>query len=100
MPSLVGETQFERHFRRPIRARAIASQKLSRDSGESIFAARHQGVSQGPLPKGPFRTKNDMVLETVVFYYCRSVLLSIRICCHFSPRKIVYHQTLHRSESL
>ena len=26
-----------------------SSQKLSRDSGESIFAARHQGVSQGPL---------------------------------------------------
>ena len=35
-------------------ARGIASQKLSRDSGESIFAARHQGVSQGPLgKKGP-----------------------------------------------
>ena len=30
-------------------ARAIASQKLSRDNGETIFAARHQDVSQGPL---------------------------------------------------
>ena len=29
--------------------RVIASQKLPRDSGESIFAARHQDVSQGPL---------------------------------------------------
>ena len=30
-------------------ARVIESQKLPRDSGESIFAARHQGVSHGPL---------------------------------------------------
>ena len=30
-------------------ARVIESQKLPRDSGESIFAARHQDVSQGPL---------------------------------------------------
>ena len=29
--------------------RVIASQKLARDSGESIFAARHQDVSQGLL---------------------------------------------------
>ena len=29
--------------------RVIASQKLPQDSGESIFAARHQDVSQGPL---------------------------------------------------
>ena len=29
-------------------ARVIASQKLPRDSGETIFAARHQSVSQGP----------------------------------------------------
>ena len=32
--------------------RVIASQKLSRDSGRSIIAARHQGVSQGPLGCG------------------------------------------------
>ena len=31
--------------------RVIASQKLPRDSGESIFAARHQDASQGPLGK-------------------------------------------------
>ena len=29
--------------------RVTASQELPRDSGESIFAARHQDVSQGPL---------------------------------------------------
>ena len=29
--------------------RVAASQKLPRDSGESILAARHQDVSQGPL---------------------------------------------------
>ena len=28
--------------------RVVASQKLPRDSGESIFAARHQDVSRGP----------------------------------------------------
>ena len=36
-------------FEETIWARVIASQKLSRDSGETIFAARHQDVSQGPL---------------------------------------------------
>ena len=30
-------------------ARVIESQKLPRDSGEAIFAVRHQDVSQGPL---------------------------------------------------
>ena len=30
-------------------ARVNASQKLPRDSGESIFAARHQDASRGPL---------------------------------------------------
>ena len=33
--------------------RVIASQKLPRDSGETIFAARHQDVSQGPLRSLP-----------------------------------------------
>ena len=36
-------------FYETIWAREIESQKLPRDSGESIFAARHQDVSQGPL---------------------------------------------------
>ena len=39
--------------------RVIASQKLPRDSGESIFAARHQDASQGPLGKGPKIEKNS-----------------------------------------
>ena len=33
-------------------ARVIESQKLPRDNRESIFAARHQDVSQGPLGAG------------------------------------------------
>ena len=55
-----GERQFGRHFRRQfnwIWARVITSQKLPRDSGETIFAARHQSVSQGPL--GKFKRRND-----------------------------------------
>ena len=51
MPSLVSEPQ-ERVWEailETIWARVITSQKLSRDSGETIFAARHQDVSQGPL---------------------------------------------------
>ena len=36
-------------FKETIWARVIESQKLPRDNGESIFAARHQDVSQGPL---------------------------------------------------
>ena len=43
-----GETIWEA-FYETIWARVIESQKLPRDSGESIFAARHQDVSQGPL---------------------------------------------------
>ena len=45
----MGERQFGRHSRRQFWVMVIASQKLSRDSGETIFAARHQDVSQGPL---------------------------------------------------
>ena len=44
-----GERQFGRHFKRQFGRRVNASQKLPRDSGESIFAARQQDVSQGPL---------------------------------------------------
>ena len=45
-------------FQERIWARIKTSQKLPRDSGESIFAARHQDVLQGPLGwgvGGPFR---------------------------------------------
>ena len=48
MPSPVGRDSLEA-FQETIWARVIASQKLSRDSGETIFAPRHQDVSQGPL---------------------------------------------------
>ena len=47
--SLVGERQFGRHFKKQLGEGVIASQKLPRDISESIFAARHQDVSQGPL---------------------------------------------------
>ena len=42
--------------------RVTASQKLSRDSGESIFAARHQDVSQGSFQKGPFARDSRVVI--------------------------------------
>ena len=69
---------------------------MPRDSGETIFAARHQSVSQGPLGvfsvsrgplrsfairairaifwpkkgvKGLFRTKNTTVIAKIVNYY-------------------------------
>ena len=31
-----------------------------------------------------------MAPKTVVFYYCRSILLCILICCDFSPRKTAF----------
>ena len=54
MSSIVGERQFWEAFCEAIWARVIESQKLPRDSGESIFAARHQDVSQGALGLGRF----------------------------------------------
>ena len=53
MSSLVGDRQFGRHLRDNLVVRVIASQKLPRHSGESIFAARHLDVSQGPLGDFP-----------------------------------------------
>ena len=38
------------------------------------------------FPKGPFHTKNAIVMKIIVFYYCGSILLSVPIYCH-SPRK-------------
>ena len=52
-------------FRETIWARVIESQKLPRDSGESIFAARHQDVSQGPL--GKEKDLTDRFLTGMVF---------------------------------
>ena len=50
----------------PFGRTVIESQKLPRDSGESIFAARHQDVSQGPLGKGSYsaRGRSKHLLET------------------------------------
>ena len=36
--------------------------------------------------KGPFRTKNAMAPKIVVFYYYRSILLCVLICCN-SPQE-------------
>ena len=54
-------------------------------------------VRRGPLPKGPFRAKKDMALQTEVFYYCRSVLLYPYQFAAIFPRK-QHLQTLHRSD--
>ena len=47
--------------------RVIASQKLPRDSGETIFAARHQSVSQGPL--GMSYKKPRHLFSELLFLY-------------------------------
>ena len=49
-----------------------------------------------PYPKGPFRTKRAIALETAVFYYCRSALLSVPSF----PQDKKHLETLRRSESL
>ena len=61
-PLLWGEAIWEA-FQETIWVRVIASQKLPRDSGESIFAARHQDGSQGPLG----RVANTRVQEDNCF---------------------------------
>ena len=48
----------------------------------------------GPLPKGPFRTKNTTALESVVFCYRRSFLLSIPFSCLFFLEKQALLSTL------
>ena len=50
--SLVGGEAIRESFEETIYLRVIASQKLTRDNGESIFTARHLDVSQGPLGLG------------------------------------------------
>ena len=37
-------------------------------------------------------TKNAMALETAVFYYGRSVLLSARICCNVSQESSIFRE--------
>ena len=64
MSSIVGERQFGRRILRDnLVARVIESQKLPRDSGESIFAARHQDASQGPLGPLPKQPPSNSVLR-------------------------------------
>ena len=47
------------------------------------FQTQHW-YAQARIPKGPFRTKNATALNSVVFYYRRSFLLSVAICCLIS----------------
>ena len=49
-----------------------------------VFVGYFRGIFVDPLPKGPFRTKNAIAMEIVVFCYCGSILLSVPIRCHFS----------------
>ena len=52
-------------FKEAIWVRVFACQKLPRDNGESIFAARHWDVSQGPLgrrsPRGAEKGEDDFL---------------------------------------
>ena len=44
-----------------------------------------------PSDKGPFRSKNAIAMEVVVFCYRGSILLSVPTSCHFSqaPKRVV-----------
>ena len=52
---------------------------------QKFFSGKYNFDAAGKLctdlPKGPFRTKNTTALNSVVFYYRRSFLLSVAICC-------------------
>ena len=50
------------------------------------------------FPKGPFRTKNAIAMEIVVFCYRGSLLLSVLIRCHFSQEK--QHPNYYRGSEL
>ena len=50
------------------------------------------------MPKGPFRTKNAIAMEIVVFCYRSSVLLSVPIRCRFSQEK--QHPDYYRGSEL
>ena len=64
-----------------------------------VFGRMSAGTSGRKLPlwvdfsfltKGPFRTKNAAALETVAFYYYRSVLLSILTCPIFIKKNSIF----------
>ena len=81
MSSIVGERHFGRHFKRQLWARVIESQKLPRDSKESIFAARHQDVSQGPQgshKRGHRKKGAEQGPESMVWEGFPSANLSVR----------------------
>ena len=49
MSSIVAERQFGRHFKRQFGGEGNCESKIAARQGVSIFAARHQDVSHGPL---------------------------------------------------
>ena len=60
-------------------------QKQSRGQIWDKFGVR--GFFCPAAPEGPFRTKNATALDSVVFWYRLSFLLSVLFSCHFFPRK-------------
>ena len=56
---------------------------VAQDKARKQNTPKHR-IFRERLPKGPFRTKNTTALNSVVFYYCRSFLLSVAICCLIS----------------
>ena len=59
--------------------------------GISLWAAK-------VVPKGPFRTKNAITMESAVLCYRRSILLSMPIRCAFSKDK--KHTNYHPQEKI
>ena len=60
----------------PCQKGAVLTTPAKMTSLHSTLARRGRKTRTGPLPKGPFRSKNAMAVgKPVVFYYCRSVLL-------------------------
>ena len=78
-------------FQETIRVRVIESQKLPRDNGESIFAARHQDVSQGPL--GSVRQISSTKITEHNSQY-NSVRDSVILCSHNLPGPIKFQKQI------
>ena len=49
-----------------------------------VLERKRRPNANASVPKGPFRTKNAMALESVLFCYCRSLLLSVPFSAPFS----------------
>ena len=65
MPSLVGGRQFGRHFRRQFGRRQLRVKNCLETMG-TIFATRHQDVSQGPLGLCAVSPGDDLWLASAI----------------------------------